>query len=212
MHKIFVGFDPRQVVSYTVLSTSILASAKTPVSISPLQLDAFKANGLETLRLFVPGLCNFEGWALYLDPNVMVLGDLGELFDMADSSRSMYVHPDTSRDIILFNCAHPDNRILTPEFIKAAEGSHESHCVGMLPSEWCHQVGYDNPRDDAKIVHFVQGIPAFPETNGCEYSQVWWAMHSAANGSQPWAQIMADGPHTQELPDGRKVPKLMKVA
>ncbi len=38
MNHIYIGFDHRQVVSYTVLHTSIMANATVPVAITPLVL------------------------------------------------------------------------------------------------------------------------------------------------------------------------------
>ena len=45
--------------------------------------------------------------------------------------------------------------------------------VGALPEEWNHCVGYDDPRSDAKLVHFTRGVPFFPETEDIEYVDEW---------------------------------------
>ena len=37
--KIFIGFDPRQAVSYTALQQSIISNASKPVSITPLVIE-----------------------------------------------------------------------------------------------------------------------------------------------------------------------------
>lgn len=80
--------------------------------------------------------------------------------------------------------------------------------VGELPAAWNHIVGYDEPRTDAKLVHFTQGIPAFPEIRGCEYTEQWMEEQKKANTTEPWAQLMGPSVHAVRVPDGRILPKL----
>jgi hypothetical protein len=47
--------------------------------------------------------------------------------------------------------------------------------IGELPSRWNHLVGYDEPRDDAGIVHYTTGGPYFDEYRDCEYSVEWFS-------------------------------------
>lgn len=67
MHRIFIGGDPRQVVSLSTLIWSITKNAKEPVSITPLVLETLpiKRQGLTPFtwsRFLVPYLCNYQGW------------------------------------------------------------------------------------------------------------------------------------------------------
>ena len=48
-------------------------------------------------RFLVPQLCNYEGWALFLDLDMLVQGDIAELFDLADESQAVMVVKSNAR-------------------------------------------------------------------------------------------------------------------
>ncbi len=214
--KVFIGYDHRQPVAYSVCSQSILSHASKPVSITPLVLSTLPITrqGLTPFtfsRFLVPYLCDYEGWALFLDVDTLVLGDIAEVFSHADDSYTVMVSKNEQRfewaSVMLFNCAKC--RDLTPAYVETINGLHtmqwlpESQ-VGELPPEWNHLVGYDALRPDAQLVHFTQGIPAFPETKDSEYAHEWQAMAKLAAFSMPWQTLMGQSVHTA---DGKK-PKL----
>jgi hypothetical protein len=121
--------------------------------------------------------------------------------------------------LILFNCGHPANRILTPQYVATAGDmhrmswlQHDTVELGDLPREWNHLVGYDQPRTDAKAVHFTQGLPIFPETEGSEYAEQWRAEHKAMNSTKPWQETMGNSVHAAMTKDGRRVARLHKDA
>ncbi|HZD12001.1 MAG TPA: glycosyltransferase, partial [Candidatus Binatus sp.] len=115
-------------------------------------------------RFLVPHLCDYRGAALFLDADMIVLADISELFDLFDEQYSVQVVQNKLKfewpSMMLFNCAKCER--LTPEFVQNGEPfAFEWGSVGNLPSQWNHLVGYDEPRGEAKIVHFTQGIPCF---------------------------------------------------
>ena len=57
MLKIFIGFDERQILSFTTLVASVYEAASKPVAISPLVL--------ETLPITRRGLTPFNLFALF---------------------------------------------------------------------------------------------------------------------------------------------------
>ena len=72
--RIFVGYDPREAVAWSVLAHSIHARATQPVSIAPLMLSQLGGlmwrhpNPLQSTyfsfsRFQVPYLCDYRGWA-----------------------------------------------------------------------------------------------------------------------------------------------------
>ena len=92
---------------------------------------------------------------------------------------------------------------LTPDFVNAADGMHAiswtlPERVGDLPREWNHLVGYDAPKD-AKLVHYTQGIPAFPETAESEYAKEWTGYAQRAHSSVPWANLMGNSVHAKPV-------------
>lgn len=228
--RVFIGFDPRQVVSYSALAVSIIEHSSKPVAITPLCIQTLPITrmGLTPFtytRFLVPWLMGFKGTALFLDSDMLVRADIAELFALADSSHALSIVKDEQRfewaSVMLFNCGHPDNAVLTPEYIEDPEQCKAPHIIdwtekiGALPSEWNHLVGYDQPRDDAKLVHYTMGVPAWPETIGCEYAKDWirtvtivnfpWTPVEVKNQIK-WADLMGNSVHAKTLPDGRRVP------
>src|SRR5688572_3980942 len=132
--RVFIGFDPRQPVAYQVAAASITKHSSRPVSITPLILSQLplKRRGLTEFtfsRFLVPYLCGYEGHALFVDADVLCLGDIAEL-PWDDDGASVYVVEHTSvqkgdktvdvrferPSVMLFNCA--DCPRLTPEYIE----------------------------------------------------------------------------------------------
>ena len=211
MNKVFIGFDPRQVLAYTVLQTSIITRADKPVTISPLifQQLPLKRLGLTPFtwsRFLVPWLCDFHGWALFLDIDTYARDDIGGLFDLADEKHAVMVSKNKLAfewaSVMLFNCGHPDNRKLTPEFVETANKLHAiswTENIGELPGEWNHLVGYDEPNPNAKLVHFTQGVPCWPETFESEFAEEWHNEAKAAFSAQPWAALMGRSVHAKPV-------------
>ena len=128
--RVFIGFDPRQVVSYQLAAFSVVSHATVPVSVTPLILEQLPINrqGLTPFtwsRFLVPWLCNYVGTALFLDADVLVRGDVKELFDRMDDHAVMVgdVVPFERASVMLFNCGHEDNAVLDPDYIENTDGS-----------------------------------------------------------------------------------------
>lgn len=225
MLRIFIGYDARQPISYNVLQFSILRRASVPVAIVPLNIDTLpiKRVGLTPFtftRFLVPWLCGYDGHALFLDSDMLVLGDVKEIFDLADPHDAVQVVKNAKRfewaSAILWNCGHPANAAVTPEWIDDPannpfrypwlEGGGDSPEIGDLPTEWNHLVGYDKPRSDAKLVHYTMGVPAFDECRMCEYAEAWLQEHQVMNGAVPWPHLMGQSVHACHLADGRVLP------
>lgn len=244
--RIFIGFDPRQCVAYTALSTSIIAKSTKPVAITPLIIQnlPMSRTGLTDFtysRFIVPWLCNFSGYALFLDADTLFKADPAELFAVAEGdwpgfspAPAVWVREDPDGNdferaaIMLFNCSHPDNRKLTPEYVDDPEACKTPHlidwteAIGTLPTEWGHLVGYNKPDPAAKLIHYTQGIPAFPQTWECEHGEE-WQRHLAISilplqapqlevGEDVWEQIMGNSVHAKTVTDAdgkeMRVPKL----
>lgn len=223
--KIFIGYDHRQPVAFNVLQYSLFKRASKPVSINPLVLPTLpmKRQGLTPFtysRFLVPWLCDYQGWALFLDIDFLALGDVAELFALTDNQYAAMVSKNPKKfewaSLILFNCGHEANKILTPDYVDDPERCKQPHTldwlapelVGALPSHWNHLVGYDAPRDDAKLIHYTQGMPIYEETKGSEYGDAWKAEHKAANSAASWQELMARSVHAGKTADGRIVAKL----
>jgi hypothetical protein len=219
--KVFIGYDARQPIAFNVLQHSIISQSSKPVAIIPLVLEqlAMQRTGLTPFtftRFLVPHLCDYQGWALFLDIDMLVKGDIAKLFDFADDRYAVMVSKNQHRfewaSAMLFNCAK--NTILTEDYIRSSSGLHGINWVpetevGEFPGEWNHLVGYDEPIGNPKLIHYTQGIPLFPETKSSDYAQDWEKALQAANTATNWNELMGNSIHAEVLPDGRRVPKFV---
>jgi lipopolysaccharide biosynthesis glycosyltransferase len=141
-------------------------------------------------RFLPPFFQSYQGWALFADGDMVCLEDIAKLWELRDDRYAvMVVKHDyqTKNDrkyvgtemesantnyprknwssVVLWNCGHPANRILTPEFISQSPGSlmHrfgwlKDDQIGELPVEWNTLVG-EQDIGFAHLLHFTLGIP-----------------------------------------------------
>jgi hypothetical protein len=216
MIQVFIGYDARQPVSFHVLTHSLLKRSSKPLAITPLVLGqlALRRVGLTPFtfsRFLVPELMKYEGWAVFMDIDMMVRADIAELMALADDRYTVMVSKNQLRfewtSLMLMNCRKCS--ALTFEYVENADGLHKMTWVadeeiGELPGSWNHLVGYDEPDVDAKLVHFTQGIPAFPETADCEFGEEWRQEAGEAFSSISWQRLMGPSVHAK--------PVLMRMA
>ena len=207
MIRIFAGYDPRESVGYHVFCQSVIEHTTEPVAITPFygkQRDG--TNAFIYQRFLVPYFTGFKGKAIFMDASDMLMltniAELHKLFDMTKAvqvvkhdyktkHKKKYIgtkmeakNEDYPRknwsSMILWNCEHPANRCLTPDYVDDHAGS-ELHrfswlpdkLTGDLPGEWNVLVGeQDNP--NAKIAHYTLGIPEFTHYKYCDYAQQWF--------------------------------------
>ena len=221
MLRVFIGFDPREAVAYHTCADSIIRNCSEPVSITPLYLPhVLKAlgyteghtdgsNSFIYSRFLVPALCDFQGWALFLDGDMVVKGDLAELWAMRDPAKDCMVvkhdyktkagekylgarNEDYPRknwsSVILWNCGNFPNRQLTPDKVKASDGAflHRfqwlyDERIGDLPKEWNWLVDEYPENPAAKLLHYTLGGPYFNEYANCDHSEDWRMAHRLAN-------------------------------
>jgi hypothetical protein len=213
MIRVFIGYDQREAVAFGVLAHSIHHRASRPVAVAPVMLDqlkgvykrersALQSTDFSFSRFLVPWICGYEGWAIFMDCDQLVLDDIARLWALRDdryavqvvkhnhvpkeevkflgSKQSKYEKKNWS-SVMLMNCARCG--ALTPEYVNAASGLElhqfkwlESEAlIGEIPTRWNHLVGYDAPRSDAALVHYTIGGPYFAEYQDCEYSSEWFA-------------------------------------
>ena len=95
MIRIFLGHDRQQPVLFHVLSHSLILRSSRPVSITPISLDhltdvltrdrhPLQSTEFSFSRFLAPYLCDYQGWALFMDNDCLVRGDIAELWGMRD--------------------------------------------------------------------------------------------------------------------------------
>ena len=215
--RVFVGYDPREAAAFAVLSHSIHQRASRPVAIAPLRLselqaihrrarDPLQSTDFSFSRFLTPYLSGYQGWAIFMDCDMLVLDDIAGLWDLRDDRYAVQVvkHVHVPKEevkflgavqtryqkknwssVMLMNCAKCT--ALTPDYVNAASGLElhqfqwlaDDRLIGELPGKWNHLVGYDPPRRDASLVHYTIGGPYFEEYRDCEYAAEWFAERDA---------------------------------
>ena len=90
MIKVFIGYDPRQAVSYNVCQHSILIRTTRPVAIIPLVIETLpiKRVGLTPFtwtRFLVPYLSKYEGISIFLDADIIPTRNCDSIFNNISS-------------------------------------------------------------------------------------------------------------------------------
>jgi len=175
---IFIGYDPREAIAYHTCVNSIIRHASQPVSIVPT-------------RFLVPYLMSWTGSAIFIDGDMIVRGDIADLWAMRDLSKDAQVvkHDYKTKmpvkylgsknenyprknwsSVILWNCGSFPNRKLTPEFVQKATGAElhrfswiDDARIGELPPEWNWLPDEYGPNPAAKLLHYTLGTPCFHE-------------------------------------------------
>lgn len=224
--KVYVGFDPSEREAYKVTAASLLDVSG--IEAEKLALDRLRNRGLwnrvmddrasqlfdfnsgahcatefAISRFLVPIICQ-EGWALFVDCDVIFLADPRELLQLADPSKAVmcvkhkhvahgtkminkpqqpYPRKNWS-SVMLFNCDHPANQRLTLEDVNRRPGRdlhafywlHDNE-IGDLPPEWNWLVNVNEKPDNPKIAHFTMGGPWLEGWQPAAHDDLWdhWA-------------------------------------
>ena len=227
---IFIGYDAREAIAFSVLTHSIHARASQPVSITPLILSelratftrerhALQSTDFSFTRFLVPYLSGYTGWSLFMDCDMLMLADIGELWALRDDRFAVMVvkhdhrprethkflgEPQTAYEkknwssVMLFNNARC--AALTPEHVNHASGLNlhqfkwldDDGLIGELPARWNHLVGYSAPRADAALVHYTLGGPYFEQYRDCEHAEAWRDARAAMLAVQAGRVAAAD--------------------
>jgi len=215
--KVFVGWDSREDIAYQVCKHSIL-SKQPDAEVIPLKQNELREQGLywrdvdklastefTFTRFLIPELAHYQGWALFMDCDMILTTDIKELFDQADDKYAVMCvqHDYTPREglkmdgkqqtsyprknwssVMLVNCGHPSNTVLHKELVNDAEisGAYlhrfswlKDEEIGELDHTWNYLVGVYDDIDVPKLIHYTEGGPWFENYRNCEYHELWKA-------------------------------------
>lgn len=172
--KIFIGFDrPNRIPAY-VLMDSILENSSIPVEFVLLHKGTlakiftrpkgqYDSTEFSISRFLVPYLSNYEGWSVFIDNDMVVEGDVRELYELMEGDyalRCIKHNQQVKNDkkflgehqtsynlknwtsVVIFNNARC--KALTPEYVNSAPGldMHQFKWlqsleeIGDIPFEW----------------------------------------------------------------------------
>ena len=212
MIDVFIGYDNREKVAYHVLSESLINYSSKPLKITPIATnnlqDIFKRENNTSAstefsfsRFLVPHLMGYEGWALFMDCDMLVYKDINELWELRDEKYAVqvckhnYIPKDSIKflgqpqisypkknwsSFMLMNCGMCKD--LTLDYVNKASGLElhqfkwleSDHLIGTLPLEWNWLEGEYDYKEDICNVHFTRGGPYFKEYKDCDYSKDWF--------------------------------------
>ena len=206
--RVFVGVDPRQPLGYNVLQYSLHRYSSRRVIVEPLMLHKLPITrrGLTEFtysRYLVPHLCGFEGSAIFMDADIVVTGDIGELIDQADPQYAVQVNTEQPKfewaSVMLFNNANCRN--LTPEWINDPDSKPQAlewGDVGSFTPEWNYCVGVTPPAP-AKLYHYTQGLPCWYETRGLDEDIHWLTAFKEMQHTVSWKELMGSSVHAKPV-------------
>lgn len=230
MIPVCIGFDSRETIAYHVLEQSIIDKTTSPVAIIPLSSSMLRnfdgqkdgTNSFIYSRFLVPEVMDYQGWAIYLDSDMLLRDDLLKLWDLRDDSKAVMcvqhnyetTHPrkligtpmecangsyprKNWSSMILWNCGHSQNKILTRELVTESPGSFlhrfawlTDDLIGSLPSTWNHLVGEYPYYSEARLVHYTLGAPCFSHYRKCDYANEWHRVKEEVNTALDKTHLM----------------------
>lgn len=168
------------------------------------EVDKLASTEFTFTRFFIPHLQNYQGWAVfcdcdfvwtvpttdlkqYCDPDkavAVVQHDYTPAEGMKMDGKQQHIYPRKNwSSMILWNCSHPKNKVLTPELLNKESPAFlhrfqwlDDEDIGSLPHHYNWLVGwYKEPKDGKpKIYHWTEGGPWFVDNYfDCEYADVW---------------------------------------
>jgi lipopolysaccharide biosynthesis glycosyltransferase len=213
--SVFIGYDSKVKIAYHVLAESILKHSSEPVSIHPIYLPNLqkihnrKQNVLASTefsfsRFLVPYLMNYQGWAVFMDSDMVMISDIAELWQLKNekyalqvckheyipnakkkflgNTQTIYAKKNWS-SLMLMNCSQC--KTLTTDYVNTATGLElhqfkwlkDERLIGEIPLEWNWLVGEYPYKDNVKNIHFTEGGPYFKEYENTEYADKWFKVY-----------------------------------
>jgi hypothetical protein len=180
--KIFIGYDSVESTAWHTFAHSILRQSSRPVAIVPINIanlkeiyrrerDPKQSNDFSFTRFLVPYLCDYKGFGVFFDCDMMLRCDISEILDVTntDPGKAVYVvkHDYLPRDdikylntvqyryprknwssVVVWNCEHPSNKVVTPLYVNTASGMDlhrftwlQDDQIGELDVRWNWLVG-----------------------------------------------------------------------
>ena len=208
MIKCFIGWDHREAGAAHVLANSIRRQAsmvpqftfidrETLRGIFTRERGELESTDFSISRFLVPYLCNYEGYAVFMDCDILCRDDISKLWAWRDERYAVRVvkhnHRPTEEtkflgekqtkyerknwsSVMLFN--NSKCKSLTLDYVNTASGLdlHQfKWCdeIGDLPKHWNHLVGYDKPDHGASMVHWTKGGPWLEEHQNADFHLDW---------------------------------------
>lgn len=205
---IYIGYDPRESIAVDVLADSIRRHASIAVDIRPLVTDEIpiftrprdpkQSTDFAFSRFLVPYLVGYEGYAVFMDCDMLMRADIAELMAEVnpDAAVSVCQHdyvPKTAvkfggavqtpyprknwSSLMVFNA--PKCRTLTPYYVNRASAADlhqlawaKDH-IGALSLDWNWLVGEYEDNPDARCWHWTLLGPWWVHGDNVPHADEW---------------------------------------
>lgn len=222
--RVFIGWDSREGECSDILAYSLRAHSSVPLDIRYLKLDELDfdrpRDPLQTTeftytRFLVPYLCGYKGKAVFMDCDMLALGDIGELdrLDMAPYALRVVKHDyrptaTTKMDgqkqtvyprknwssLMLMNCERLG--VWSKKVVETHSGAYlhrfqdiDDDLIGEIPDTWNV---LDRMDETTRLIHYTTGGPWFEECLDHPYGAAWleWRdrYRAAVRAGDPLAQ------------------------
>jgi len=215
MIKWFIGYDKDESGTAYVLAHSLQTHSSMPISFVFLNRDnlrglftrergIYDSTDFSISRFLVPYLCQYEGYAVFSDCDMVVNDDPAKLWAWRDNKHSVKVvkHNYQPKEeekflgniqtkyqcknwssVMLFN--NEKCKSLTLDYVNHADGLdlHQfkwAESVGDLPKHWNHLVDVDSG-NNVSLIHYTLGGPYFEAYRNCGFHHEWWTAKNLMN-------------------------------
>lgn len=212
--RIFIGSEDSQIVAHRVLEYSIRAHSSVPVEITPMLDLAIPVPsdpenrsrvGFSFTRFVIPQLCGYQGRALYLDADMLVLGDVAELAELPFGGNKLLCSYQTDRPakwkdkatfrpgrhtaVMLLDCSRlpwkieevigglDEGRYTYEQLVHELCLVEPAEIADTIPPEWNHLERYDPGL--TRLVHFTV-VHTQPWRSNANPLGALWTRHFAA--------------------------------
>ncbi|XP_077242895.1 protein CDI-like [Tasmannia lanceolata] len=203
-----------EVCRYSILKRSTIPVEVHPIKQSDLrnrrlywrERGPTESTEFSFSRFLTPFLANFKGWAMFVDCDFLYTTDIKELTELIDDKYAIMCvkHDYTPKEstkmdgaiqtvyprknwssMVLYNCGHPKNQILTPELVNSQTGAFlhrfmwlDDNEIGSIPFVWNFLVGHNKIGESdsmslPKAIHYTAGGPWFEAWKNCEFADLW---------------------------------------
>lgn len=219
MLRVFIGYDEREADAWAVCAHSLRKHSSIPLAISAVKQDRLRERGLYTrpaderastqfahTRFLVPALCDYKGFALFVDCDFLFTRDIATLWPLCDREAAVNLvkHDYTPKSrwkmdgqpqvayprknwssLMVFN--NEKCTALTPGYVNGSPAANlhrfawtPDETIHDLPREWNWLEGeYDPPGDGTlpAAIHFTNGGPWFADHRSCCFGEHWVHAH-----------------------------------
>lgn len=203
--KIFIGWDSREPECSDVLAYSLRKHASIPLDIHYLKLaeldfdrplDPLQSTEFTYSRFLVPHFCHYEGKAVFMDCDMLCLGDIKELNDLDMGPYALRVVKHDHRPIekikmdgkiqttyprknwsslMIMNCA--ELGLWSKQVVENMSGAYlhrfkdiPDDRIGEIPNTWNTLDWMD---EHTRLIHYTKGGPWFEEWRDHPYGAIW---------------------------------------